>query len=454
MLTRLKFENFKSWPAVDMDCGRITGIFGTNSSGKTSLLQFLLLLKQTKDATDRATSLELTGNLVELGTFADAIHRHDMTRNISWNIEFSLEKSLELKAASSEKSIAPASGNNFGFSAEVSGNSKSGPVTNYIEYRLGNAAFKLEKTEKNDSNFNLDSTSTDNGFRFIRNQGRVWPIPGPIKSYAFPDQARTFFQNSAFLADLEKTYENLFDNVYYLGPLRDYPKRDYLWARTRPTDVGYKGERAIDAILAARDETRNLAKGSRNKPFESIIAHWLKELGLIDSFKVEEIAPNSNRWQAKVRTKAGAAEVLLTDVGFGISQVLPVITLLQYVPEGSIVLLEQPEIHLHPLAQSALADVLIQAAMHRKVQIILESHSEHLLARLQRRMAEGDKISAEDVRLYFCDAPKGESQLTKLQIDLFGKIGNWPENFMGDAFGEIAAAEKARLKRMISSKSQ
>jgi predicted ATPase len=218
--------------------------------------------------------------------------------------------------------------------------------------------------------------------------------------------------------------------------------------------VGYKGERAIDAILAARDETRNLAKGSRNKPFESIIAHWLKELGLIDSFKVEEIAPNSNRWQAKVRTKAGAAEVLLTDVGFGISQVLPVITLLQYVPEGSIVLLEQPEIHLHPLAQSALADVLIQAAMHRKVQIILESHSEHLLARLQRRMAEGDKISAEDVRLYFCDAPKGESQLTKLQIDLFGKIGNWPENFMGDAFGEIAAAEKARLKRMISSKSQ
>ncbi len=117
-----------------------------------------------------------------------------------------------------------------------------------------------------------------------------------------------------------------------------------------------------------------------------------------------------------MRTRKNATEVLLTDVGFGISQVLPEVTLLQYVPEGATVVLEQPEIHLHPLAQAALADVIIQAALHRKVQILLESHSEHLLLRLQRSIAE-QAISSDNVRLYFCDAPKGESTITKLEVD-------------------------------------
>src|SRR4029079_2407774 len=139
------------------------------------------------------------------------------------------------------------------------------------------------------------------------------------------------------------------------------------------------------------------------KTFQEMIAYWLQEMGLIHSFKVVEIAPGSNRWQAKVKTRPGASEVLLTDVGFGVSQVLPVVTLLQYVPEGATVILEQPEIHLHPLAQAGLADVILQAATHRRVQVILESHAEHLLVRLQRRIAE-EEISSDDVKLYFCDA--------------------------------------------------
>ena len=222
-----------------------------------------------------------------------------------------------------------------------------------------------------------------------------------------------------------------------------------MWGRSRPVDVGQRGEKAIDAILAATAEgnEQNLKYKGRKKSFQEIIAHWLREMGLVRRFRIEEIAVGSNRWQAKVTTHEGASEVLLTDVGFGISQVLPVITLLHYVPENSTVLLEQPEIHLHPLAQAALADVLVHAATHRNVQVIVESHSEHLLLRLQRRVAE-TKISADDVRLFFCDIRKGQSCLTPLQLDLYGNILNWPENFMGDAFGETLIAEKARLERM------
>jgi len=178
-----------------------------------------------------------------------------------------------------------------------------------------------------------------------------------------------------------------------------------------------------------------------------MIAYWLREMGLINRFRVEEIGKGSNRWQAIVQTSPGGVEAFLTDVGFGVSQVLPVVTLLQYVPEGSTVILEQPEIHLHPLAQANLADVIINAALHRRVQVILESHSEHLLLRLQRRIAE-QKISSDEIKLYFCTLLRGESRLKPLKLDLFGQITNWPENFLGDAFGETYAAEMARLKRM------
>jgi predicted ATPase len=451
VLNFIEFLNFKSWAKADLRCGRITGLFGTNSSGKTSLIQFLLLLKQTKDATDRALSLDLNGNLVQLGTVVDAIHQHDEEKNIKWSLGFLLDTEMSVSDPSQKKNSIVAKGGALKVESEVKIQHKA-PTATTLSYELGDMKFSLALKDGATPQFELKAERSDGGksdFNFIRNTGRPWKLPGPIKAYAFPDQARTYFQNAGFLAELETAYEAELDRVFYLGPLREFPKRDYLWARSRPTDVGQRGEKVIDAILAATDagEMRNIKPKARLKPFQEIIAHWLRTMGLIESFTVVEIAPGSNRWQARVRTRAGASEVLLTDVGFGVSQVLPVVTLLQYVPEGSTVVLEQPEIHLHPLAQAGLADVIIQAATHRKVQVILESHSEHLLLRLQRRIAE-EEISAEDVKLYFCDAPRGVSVNTPLEVDLYGNITNWPDKFMGDAFTEAAEAEMARLNRM------
>ncbi len=451
----MQFTNFKSWEDASIQCGRITGIFGTNSSGKTSLLQFLLLLKQTKQASDRAIALELNGDLVQLGTMRDVLHAHDEGRSIEAKLTFSLEEELTLNDPSGKRSSAIASGEALTFEVEI-GVYKRAPHTKSICYTLDDTRFSLTQKGKESTEFELQSRSlskSSKSFSFVRTQGRPWQLPGPIKSYAFPDQARTFFQNSGFLADLEACYEEQLDQIYYLGPLREYPQRDYLWARSRPSDVGQRGEKTIDAILAATEaeDVRHIKPNARYMPFQKMIAHWLRELGLIESFSVDEIAEGSNRWQAKVKTRKGASDVFLTDVGFGVSQVLPVITLLQYVPEGSTVIFEQPEIHLHPLAQAGLADAIIQAAVYRDVQVIFESHSEHLLLRLQRRIAE-EKIESDDIRLYFCDAPKGKSQIVPLEVDLLGNIGNWPDRFMGDAFTETAEAELARLARMKVSK--
>jgi hypothetical protein len=323
-------------------------------------------------------------------------------------------------------------------------------ISTALEYAFGGMLFRLACKDGSETSFDLVAVPAER-FRFIRNRGRAWRLPGPLWSYAFPDQARTYFQNASFLADLETAYEEQMDGLYYLGPLREYPSRDHLWSGARPASVGVKGEETIAAILAmtAEGEQRNVGYKARLRPFQEIVANWLAELGVIHDFRVEEIAFGSNRWQARVITRKGGAEVLLTDVGFGVSQVLPVVTLLQYVPPGSTVILEQPEIHLHPLAQANLADVIINAVTHRALQVIVESHSEHLLVRLQRRVAE-EKIGTEDVTLYFCDITDGGSILERLQLDLLGKIENWPTNFMGDAFGEAAEAEKARLRRMAA----
>ena len=179
---------------------------------------------------------------------------------------------------------------------------------------------------------------------------------------------------------------------------------------------------------------------------EQYVAEWLKKLGLIHGFRVESMTEGSPVFEVKVRKSAKAPEVLLTDVGFGVSQILPVLVLCFYVPPGSTIILEQPEIHLHPSVQSGLADVLIDAWKKRRVQILLESHSEHLLRRLQRRVAE-QGLSKDDVGLYFCSTRDGGSRLTTLDLDLHGNIKNWPDGFFGDEFGEIAAMSRAGLKR-------
>nr|VFK31631.1 MAG: AAA ATPase domain-containing protein [Candidatus Kentron sp. MB]VFK75863.1 MAG: AAA ATPase domain-containing protein [Candidatus Kentron sp. MB] len=92
-------------------------------------------------------------------------------------------------------------------------------------------------------------------------------------------------------------------------------------------------------------------------------------------------------YEVKVKRGFQSAKVSIIDVGFGVSQLLPVLVLCYYVDEGSTILLEQPELHLHPSVQMGLTDVFIDVMKNRHVQIILESHSEHLLSRLQRRMA-------------------------------------------------------------------
>lgn len=460
MLKELQVTNFKAWRELQMHFGKVTGLFGKNSSGKSSIIQLLLLLKQTKNATDRRLVLDFGGpnELVNLGNYQALVHGNDRNADIDWTLDWDLPEPLKIHDPMGSRKDILYEGNNLRLSTRVGLNqvgSKGEHLSaRRMEYGFSETVFGIEPKISDETGtkvsheFQLKSEGK-RPFNFIRNQGRGWPLSGPVKSHRFPDQARTYFQNTSFLSEFEYEYEDLMDRIFYLGPLREYPQREYRWSGASPDGVGPRGERTVDAILAATagGEKRNIGSG-KLKTFQEMIAYWLHKLDMIHSFRIEEIGSGTNLYQARVKTDPRGPETMLTDVGFGVSQVLPVLVLLYYVPEDSIVMLEQPEIHLHPSVQSGLAEMMIEVAKKREVQIIVESHSEHLLRRFQRRVAE-EKTPSSDLKLYFVETSRGAARLNDLKLNKWGGIENWPDGFFGDELGEIAAIAEASLKRQM-----
>lgn len=454
MITRLRINNFKSWRSTnDIRFSKLTGFFGTNSSGKTSLLQLLLLLKQTTESADRTQVLDL-GNersFLELGTFKDIIFRHNTEDSLEFAIDWTLDKTFKI-INPEKKGVTLFEGKDLSFKSTIKQTQQGKIYVDTFSYTFNKSTFQIKR--KKEDKYELFPKKSENGeneeFTFNRTQGRAWDLPVPTKCYGFPDQVKAYYSNAGFLSDLQLKFEELFAGIYYLGPLRDYPRRQYIWAGAQPADMGRRGERVIDAMLVSTERKQMISqgqgRGKKRLTVEEYVALKLKELGLIDGFHVQRIVEGGNLYQVLLKISSQSPEVIITDVGFGVSQILPVITLCYYVPEGSTLIIEQPEIHLHPKVQAGLADVFIDAIEKRNIRIILESHSEHLLRRLQRRIAE-ENFSSDSSALYFCDSLNGESTLKKLEIDSYGNILNWPQGFFGDDMDELAAMSEAIYKR-------
>ncbi len=443
MFKQISMTNFKSWRETGpVRMAPLTGFFGANSSGKSSLLQMLLLLKQTAESNDRNLVLN-TGSIqtgyVNLGTaheitFGDAT---EMSLSVVWTLNSKPELAIPVPDEPRNLII-----DNLAFETEIHAETKNVHVKSVRYWQEEN--FSVAMDRKGNNRYTIRVYVHDREPRRPSHRPRV--LMRAEKCYGFSDEALLYYQDTSYLRSLEFAFERQFQNLHYLGPLREYPQREYRWGGERPTNVGLKGERAISALLAARSEKvyggYRKSKGNR---LETRIAQWLVDLDLASSFRVEPI-DDSTLYRVLLKRTDSSPETLITDMGIGVSQVLPVLVLCYYVPEGSTIILEQPELHLHPSVQAGLADVFIDVIKNRHVQILLESHSEHLLRRLQRRIAE-EALSPDDTALYFCELRNGESLLRPLQIDMFGDIHNWPDDFFGDLLGEVVAAFDAGLER-------
>ncbi len=362
MLNKLRLQNFKGWKdTTEIEMSPITLFFGTNSSGKSSIGQFLMMLKQTVESPDRKAVFNPggTNSAVQLGSFQEMVYQRETKNNIQFDYEWKLSRQLKFKDALTGKHYAT---DRLAFHGQVSSDDTQDGMlfVDKLTYLLKDQAYgdivigMARQTDKK-SKYKVD---VDN-YPLKRSQGRAWDPKTPVRFYGFPDEVIAYHQNAEFVQELNLEHENLFKAIYYLGPLRTRTDRLYPWGGITPESVGYSGQNTVAAMLASRERTLNLGFKRPQKPLEQIIAASLKSMGLIEAFEVNKISEQRHEYEVKIRTKGSKDWVDLPDVGFGISQVLPVLVQCFYAPRNSIIIMEQPEIHLHPSAQAALADVMI-----------------------------------------------------------------------------------------------
>lgn len=261
---------------------------------------------------------------------------------------------------------------------------------------------------------------------------------------------RGFQEGKAVLAPMWR-------DIRYLGPLRDQPRRFYQFDDTGGADVGVSGEFTVQVlaieqyreISATQVATLSESQLHYSKPQNGTLLehtnHWLSHMNL------PNVNPSSLQ-QSLYKLEVGDLGVALLDVGFGVSQVLPIIVEALRAERGDLVILEQPEIHLHPKVQAQLADFLL-ARSQDGVRFLVESHSEYLIKRMCRRMseAEGSDIN-KLVSILFVHGDTGMTTCEPVCINEFGEITNWPKGFFDldeDLYWTKAALQKRKRRKAL-----
>ena len=223
--------------------------------------------------------------------------------------------------------------------------------------------------------------------------------------------------------------ELLQDRVRYLGPLRQEPLSHFDFGDDSRPDVGAAGEHLSQVLQWHSTESVDVP-GLGQADLADGLRYWLRELELVEDVAVE--ARGRAGVSIEVRPTDLDRQVDLTSVGVGVSQVLPVLTVCLLAEPGDIVLLEQPELHLHPALQMRLADFLL-ACVDSGRQIIVETHSEHLVNRLRRRVAEDDSNEVGQlVRIVFTERDaEGHTVFRPSDINPLGGLSeDWPDGFL------------------------
>ena len=440
MITELSAQNFKSWENTGkLQIAPLTGFFGANSSGKTSIFQTLLMLKQTAERPpewDGAIDFGGEGSVVNLCSFNEVIHQHKLGLSLDISVSWKLPDKLIIGgrgAAGQALPRTPRSSNRLevgalSFSTTIVSAGADSVVVDGFGYMSDGYEF-FGIVRDSDSQYKLICPPN------FRAQGAFSSIP--FRCYGIRDGSARV-PDTPFLS-FERAFKSLFSRIHHLSPLREPPRHHYIYGGEHPKGVGQYGEQAISALLAGRIQLLSV---------DEQILKWLERLDLIDSYRLQADPDGEKNYEFRLKKYKDGPEVRLTDIGLGVFQILPTLALCYYVPEGSILILEQPEAHLHPKSQADLADVFIDVVKNRNIQIILETHSEHLLRRLQRRIAE-EEIPATDTALYFCQVNHGISEIERLNMDEYGNITNWPQDFFGDEMSDWGAKSKAEMERKV-----
>lgn len=398
----------------------LTLLAGANSSGKSSMLQPLLLLKQTLESSYDPGALRLDGPNVSFTSGQQLLSRSGLAGpTLTFDVSLSLgnQGSITLRFE-----LVP----NKGFLIALQETSRHGrtlkltsqsPITDLLSFLEGDLRRSLTEAE-------LHSLGSDLRIYRDRSLLRVL-IPQDVLGRAV--DARRHLPN------IDLIWKSIRAVIHVPG-LRGRPERTYPRAAYEEFFAGVFDPYVATAVLEWQ------RRGDQDRL--QALNQDLQDLGLA-SF-VEAVAPNDVEIELHVgrlpvkATNARAAtsiaaknedRVSVADVGFGVSQTLPVVVALHAARPGQLVYIEQPELHLHPRAQVAMARVLARAA-NRGVRVVAETHSSLILRGVQTTVAQGE-LHPDRVALHWFEreGEHGSTQITSAQLDRDGSFGDWPEDF-------------------------
>jgi hypothetical protein len=505
MIEEYQITNFKAFAEhANIPIKPITLIFGANSSGKSSILQSLLMLKQTlAEAKSPEQSLVSEGGIVKLGGYPQFIHRHDIRRSFSFKVTmhrpedissaFPVEDYLALVASSIsqyfEKLNESGDFDTIGMSVTFSYNQDFGVTTSEINLFLGDdpapiLTYKNEPPDKktafrNDDYFDKNALriykkSPGSFFKltYINSQHRYWKSYDAIFGKEIetadlkPDQKKNLkglwdalalhrfdgdflllrnylpeslnsrdvqyiiFEDfdsedannvSLFTLSASYLFRDFLDSIIYLSPLRPYPNPDIL----------VRDQRFMERLDDINKQFCRFNMGYELK----VVSFSSRASDIHDDLKL------------KLFDKSKGVHLSFTDIGVGVGQVFPVIVD-SMISKGKTILIEQPELHLHPALQAELGDLFINSALgDNQNTFLLETHSEHLILRILRRIRETTDnelpdgvppITPEQLAVLYVQPGKEGAEVINIPVNEDGEFDRpWPQGFFAERAKEL-----------------
>lgn len=436
MLKDIQIKNFKCFQdSGKLEIKPITFLVGPNSSGKSSIFQSILALRQTVRSRDPKSPLILQ-DYIDLGSFKDVVWKHNDKNNITvklsdslstFEFEFTIQKNnntIFLKKYRNFGTYKNFNGEMFNFDYEVD-KKRSGYNLNiknfknlinkkistsfesFYKIKLNNIEKKL--TEKYISSKLDESKNKDEAKLKLKKLGIML------------NHLTNILELEVFFNQQQQQIPKLFSNIFHIGPLRLEPQRVYTASGAFPLEVGKTGEWVVEELLS-------------NLETKKMVNKWFNNFKIASDFKVEELKKGSKRYQIIIKEFYTGEWINIADVGFGASQILPIIVE-GFISKDSTILIEQPEIHLHPSAQATMGDLLIDIAKNKKNNLIIETHSDLIISRVCTRIAEG-KIDNSDVAIYYLEPTEEGTRVRDISINKDGQYENYPDGFFEERYDE------------------
>lgn len=422
-ITGISVQGYKSlYEKSSIEIRPLTILAGANSSGKSSIMQPLLLMKQTLESTYDPGALLINGVYVKF-TSANQLFSRIYESQQSEHLKITLQTSNHSIANTYTKNSQK------GFDISQVDLIEDGCYLTYdypfsedkfIDLLINYYTFNKREDIANDLK-NKNSNLVKNLDIFIERHKCFLNLQLESESY-YIDYPKVGSFNLVIFDSYTKTnfYISELINLIYLPGLRGFPERTYPTTAIGRTFPG-TFENYIASIISYWQETNNKRV--------QLLANYLEKLGLTSKIQATQLNDVQVEIQVGRNIKSSATDMInIADVGIGVSQVVPILVALLVAETGQLVYIEQPELHLHPKAQIALAEILADAAK-KGVKTVIETHSELLLLAIQSLVAE-EKLESNLVKLHwFTKGEDGMTRINSADLDDSGAFGDWPEDF-------------------------